>query len=98
LFSSVVAMAATECNIDTTKSVTPDTNLISVVSGNVAGFSPGPVYVTVTSDGKEYTTTSDKNGKFAMVYANTSGSADVLCWQGWPGDKQLEARAHIANE
>ncbi len=85
---SWIATAAPECLID---SETPtNRGLIDLISGEVKGFSPGPVYVTVTNSGKQFTTviTRDTN-RWAVLYANSSPETSVSCWQGWPGKSSI---------
>lgn len=80
-FSSVVSLAAPECNIDPTYN--DSTSLLAVISGNVKGFEPGPVYVTITNGDKKYTTVVNREGKWALMYPSVVTDTQVLCWQGW---------------
>ena len=77
---SAASFAAPECNID----ARPEGDrLVNLVSGSTAGFAPKiPIFVTVTNGGKEYTTQTASDGKWALVYANLVDHTDVLCFQG----------------
>lgn len=73
-----------ECNIDANPQISD--GLLALVSGNVKGFQPGPVYVTITNGTRKFTTMAEKGGLWAAVYVNTEGNTDVLCWQPWRGN------------
>lgn len=85
---SGMATAGPECIID---SETPtNRGLVDLLSGEVKGFSPGPVYVTVTNAGKQFTTVIARDtNRWAVLYANTSTETSVSCWQGWPGQRSI---------
>ena len=88
------ALAAPECNID--PSYNDSTSLLAVVSGDVKGFEPGPVYVTVTNGDKKYTTVVNREGKWALMYPSATADTQVLCWQGWIRNRR-EVLGHFKN-
>lgn len=88
---SALGSAAPECIIDAAQ--TDSTSLLATISGSVKGFELGVVYVTVTNGDKKYTTSISRDGKWALLYAPQVDDSQVLCWQGFGGDRR-EARGH----
>ena len=75
--------AAPECLIDQRETLPGESGprLVEVLSGAAKGFASGPIYVSVSNGTRSFTTLADKNGKWAIVYADTVPHTEVLCWQ-----------------
>ncbi len=54
---------------------------LSTVSGMVSGFQSGKVYVTLTNGNRKYTTVAEKEGRWALSFADLENSSEILCWQ-----------------
>jgi hypothetical protein len=93
-FFALNAFAAPECVIDGNQSA-DSTALIALISGSVKGFEPGPVYITIVNGGKTYTTIVNREGKWALLYPSLTNDTQVLCWQGWTGEKKIEVEGTI---
>ena len=89
------AFAAPECIIDASEAA-DSTALLALISGSVKGFEPGPVYISVVNGGKTYTTIVNREGKYALIYPSLTNNTEVLCWQGWTGEKKIEVEGKPA--
>lgn len=91
LFFSSLAVAAPDCGTNLAGPV--DTRL-RLLSGKASGFDAAePIFVTVTTGEKKYTTQANKDGNWEVLYGNFSGDSRLLCWQGFP-DSDTAAVGH----
>jgi len=68
------------------------TNKLSTVSGTSSGFQNGKVYVSISNGNRTYTTIAEKNGHWALSFANLDKKSEIVCWQEGNG---LQAKQYL---
>jgi hypothetical protein len=54
---------------------------VSTVSGIATGFQNGKIYVTLSNGNRKYTTVAERDGHWALSFADLEKKSEVVCWQ-----------------
>jgi len=81
LLSSLLNAAQPKCKIKNNSFF----QKLGTVSGQASGFQSGRVYVTLTQGGRKYTTVAEKEGNWALSFADLEPESKILCWQEGTG-------------
>jgi len=58
---------------------------LATVSGLASGFHSGRIYVTLTQGNRKYTTVAEKEGQWALSFADLGSESKIVCWQEGSG-------------
>lgn len=81
LLSSSLFAAHPKCEVKSSQS----SQKLGTVSGTASGFQSGRVYVTLTQGNRKYTTVAEREGNWAISFADLETESKISCWQEGTG-------------
>jgi hypothetical protein len=77
IFCSAFCSADPKCQIEKNSSH----QKLSTVSGVATGFQNGKIYITLSNGNRKYTTVAERDGHWALSFADLEKKSEVVCWQ-----------------